>query len=201
MDWAISARDAYTAIGKAYEESRRRPILVADLAVFGPKALDIGSGRGAQPAYLEAEHPYVVHCDLSPELIPQGSEAVLCEATMLPFRSGAFDVVYAVAVFHHLPPDALARAVAEGLRVGRRLVATTWLLPGGGGERREIAWRWRSRAVRIYYVYGLSDLASAVSAAGGRPLMLTYLRRGRRLNSLVLAERIGPLNAQGQKKK
>ncbi|MGC9118775.1 MAG: class I SAM-dependent methyltransferase [Thermoproteus sp.] len=189
MDWALAARDAYRAIAEAYEASRRRPLPTADIADFGDRALDLGSGRGAQPAYLEAAYRYVVHCDLAPELVPRGSEAVLCEATALPFRDGAFDVVHAVAVYHHLPPGVLGRAFAEALRVGDAVVATVWDLPGSGGVAKLVPWRWRGEALRVYYAYGIRDLAGAVFAAGGELAGAGYMRRGRRLNAFVVALR------------
>ncbi|MCI4464722.1 MAG: class I SAM-dependent methyltransferase [Thermoproteus sp.] len=189
MDWALAAREAYRAIAEAYEASRRRPLPTADIANFGDKALDLGSGRGAQPPYLEASYRYIVHCDLAPELVPRGSEAVLCEATALPFRDGAFDVVHAVAVYHHLPPGVLGAAFAEALRVGGAVVATVWSLPGGGGAVRRVPWRWRGEALRVYYVYSLRDLASAALAAGGRLVALGYMRRGRRLNAFAVVLR------------
>jgi len=70
MDWAKIARDAYLAIGREYGATRRRPMPMADFADFGPRALDVGAGSGAQQAYLEHEHPYVVHCDLDRGLMP-----------------------------------------------------------------------------------------------------------------------------------
>ncbi len=190
MDWAVKSREAYRAIHGAYEGSRRSPLLTADLAPRGVKALDLGSGRGAQPRYLESEYPYVVHCDLAQELIPPGSEAVLCEATMLPFRDGSFDVIHAVAVYHHLPPIALTAALREAVRVGRLLVATVWALPGGGGVMRVIPWRWRAEADRVYYVYSIADLINSAAVAGAKVLSIGYMRRGRRLNVFLVAERI-----------
>ncbi|MEZ0248982.1 MAG: class I SAM-dependent methyltransferase [Thermoproteus sp.] len=192
MDWATRARDAYRAIYRAYEESRRRPLPTADLADLGRRSLDLGSGRGAQPAYFDWEYPYTIHCDLAPELVPRGSEAVLCEATALPFRDGAFDVVHAVAVYHHIPPEGLRKALDEGLRVGRRLVATVWILPRGRGSGAplQIPWRWKAEAVRIYYDYSLKDLIDVVVSAGGEVLSAGYMRRGRHLNAYVLAKRI-----------
>lgn len=190
MDWAAKSREAYRAISRAYRESRKTPLPTADIAQFGVKALDVGSGLGPQPRYLETEYPYVVHCDLAEELVPPGSESVLCEATMLPFRDRSFDVVHAVAVYHHLPPSALTTAIREAVRVGRRLVATFWLIPGGGGSPRLIPWRWRAEAVRVYYAYTISDLVDAIASAGAKALSVGYIRRGRRWNLFAVVERI-----------
>lgn len=196
MRWAVEAREAYRRIAAAYEESRwrRQPMPAADFGALGRRALDVGAGRGAQPEYLEAEHPYVVHCDLAQEMLPRRcSDCLLCEATLLPFRESSFDVVYAVAVYHHLPRDALAAAVAEALRVGRSLVATVWAprrwRGRGSAGVHEVPWRWRGDAVRIYYEYPPGDLLEAVQRAGGRALAAGYLKRGE-YNAFVVAQRI-----------
>lgn len=183
MDWAKIARDAYLAIGREYGATRRRPLPVADFANFGPKALDIGSGTGAQPAYFEHEHPYVVHCDLDRRLMPRG-DSVECEAAMLPFRDGAFDVAYLVAVIHHMPPHAAAEALAEARRAARRAVATVWQ-PSRGHEAAPGIYEvpWGARATRIYYRYSPQDL---LRIAPTRPLSMGIIRKGKQLNHYVL---------------
>ncbi|MFN7105812.1 MAG: class I SAM-dependent methyltransferase, partial [Pyrobaculum sp.] len=77
MDWAKAARGAYLAIGREYQATRVRPLPVADIANFGERALDVGSGRGAQPLYFEHQHRHVVHCDLDRRLLP-GGDSVEC---------------------------------------------------------------------------------------------------------------------------
>ena len=185
MEWAKRARDAYLAIGEEYEATRRRPLPVADFADFGWRALDVGSGRGAQPKYLEHEHRLVVHCDLDRRLTP-GGDSVECEATMLPFRDGAFDVAYLVAVIHHMPREAAATALREAKRVARHVVATVWAPRRWRG--REVApgaWEvpWGAKAVRAYYQYALRDLAELAPAP---PLALGAMRRGRQLNFFIV---------------
>ncbi|MEZ0318513.1 MAG: methyltransferase domain-containing protein [Pyrobaculum sp.] len=183
MEWARRTREAYLAIGRDYEATRTRPLPVADFGRLGEKALDVGAGRGTQPLYLETEHKWVVHCDLDKRLLPSG-DVLECEASMLPFRDGAFDVAYLVAVVHHMPRDAAARALAEAGRVARRVVATSWL-PDRGREVRPSVWEvpWGHKAVRTYYLYVVEDLAALVPR---RPLSLGVLKRGRQLNYYVV---------------
>ncbi|MCU7788010.1 class I SAM-dependent methyltransferase [Pyrobaculum sp. 3827-6] len=185
MWWAKEAREAYISIGEEYEATRRRPLPVADFATFGNKALDVGCGRGAQPRYLEHEHGFVVHCDLDRRMTP-GGDSVECEATMMPFRDGAFDVVYLVAVIHHMPRDAAALALREARRVGRVAVATVWALEVWRG--REIApgvWEvpWGGKARRIYFQYRLEDL---LAVAPTRVLSAGVMRRGRHYNFYIV---------------
>ncbi len=183
MDWAKIARDAYLAIGREYGPTRRKPLPVADFARFGPRALDVGAGTGAQPAYLEHEHPYVVHCDLDRRLMPHG-DSVECEATMLPFRNGAFDVAYLIAVIHHMPPHAAAKALAEAKRTARRAVATVWQ-PSRGREAAPGIYEvpWGARAIRIYHQYGIHEL---LKIAPAKPLSIGTLRRGKELNHYII---------------
>ena len=156
---------------------------MADFARFGPRALDVGAGTGAQPAYLEHEHPHVVHCDLDRRLMPHG-DSVECEATMLPFRDGAFDVAYLIAVIHHMPPPAAARALAEAKRVARWAVATAWQ-PDRGREVAPGVYEvpWGDRAARIYYQYGVLELFRLAST---KPLSAGVLLRGSHLNYFIL---------------
>ena len=185
MEWARRAREAYLAIGEEYEATRRRPLPVADFGELGPRALDVGAGRGAQPLYIEWAHGFVVHCDLDRRLLP-GSDSVECEATRLPFRDGAFDVAYLVAVLHHMPREAAGEALREAKRVARRVVATVWAPPKWRG--REVGrgvWEvpWGDRAVRVYFQYELGDLAEV---APSPPLSMGVLKRGGQYNFYIL---------------
>ncbi|MFN3804768.1 MAG: class I SAM-dependent methyltransferase [Pyrobaculum sp.] len=183
MDWAKAARNAYLAIGGEYQATRTRPLPVADLADFGERALDVGSGRGAQPLYFERQHRYVVHCDLDRRLTP-GGDSVECEANLLPFRDGAFDVAYLVAVLHHMPKEAAAVALREAKRVAAAAVATVWR-PDRGREVAPGVWEvpWGRRAARLYYVHRLEELAEL---AGVRPISLGLMKRGRHHNFYIL---------------
>ncbi|MFN7106486.1 MAG: class I SAM-dependent methyltransferase, partial [Pyrobaculum sp.] len=103
-----------------------------------------------------------------------------CEATLLPFRDGAFDVAYLVAVLHHMPKEAAERALGEGKRVAAAVVATVWR-PDRGREVAPGVWEvpWGHKAVRLYYVYSLGDLAEM---AGREAVSLGVMRRGRQHN-------------------
>lgn len=91
------------------------------------RILDAGCGTGYLAAGLRRARPdlTVVACDLSEGMLGNARAAgahplVQADATLLPFADGAFDLVVARGVLHHLPE------VAAALREWRRVLA-----PGG----------------------------------------------------------------------
>ncbi len=107
---------------------------VAELGLRpGQSALDAGCGTGrALPALRAAVGPHgtVIGADLTPEMLRtaadagRGRHALLIEAdaTRLPIRSAAVDVVFAAGLIHHLlDPAAGLREFARVSRPGGRL--------------------------------------------------------------------------------
>ncbi|MGD1002536.1 MAG: class I SAM-dependent methyltransferase [Candidatus Brocadiia bacterium] len=90
----------------------------------GRRALDVGCGTGMLMAALK---PYgsVVGVDSSEGMIAvlrrEGrGEAVVAPVDRLPFEDGSFDVVFCVAVLHHVAePEKVRRAIHEMVRVAR----------------------------------------------------------------------------------
>jgi ubiquinone/menaquinone biosynthesis C-methylase UbiE len=91
--------------------------------------LDVGSGTGRALLALKAAHPQVRCTGIEPsaELRERGYSKGLPRDTLidgdaerLSFRDGAFDIVCAFAVLHHVPRPKLA--VSEMLRVARRAI-------------------------------------------------------------------------------
>lgn len=90
----------------------------------GERVLDAGCGTGYLAAGLRRARPdvLVVGSDLSAGMLGAAREAgagplVQADATRLPFADGAFDLVVARGVLHHLPD------VAAALREWRRVLA------------------------------------------------------------------------------
>ena len=90
----------------------------------GERVLDAGCGTGYLAAGLRRARPdvLVVGSDLSAGMLGNARDAgagplVQADATRLPFGDGAFDVVAARGVLHHLPD------VAAALREWRRVLA------------------------------------------------------------------------------
>lgn len=89
--------------------------------------LEIGSGTGTVLNALARKHPTIQFAGIEPaeELRDQGYRKGLSreqlrngDATNLSFANKSFDLVFAVAVLHHIPNPALA--ISEMLRVARK---------------------------------------------------------------------------------
>ena len=89
------------------------------------RVLDVGCGTGEFSRVLAAGTPgAVVGCDADPELLAVASEhvpVVAGDATRLPVRDGAFDLVACQALLVNLPEPALA--VREFARASSDLIA------------------------------------------------------------------------------
>lgn len=102
----------------------RRADLLGGLAGGGP-VLDVGAGTG-RLATLLAPSRRVVASDLSGGMIrkaPDSLTRLQCSASAIPFRDGAFALVYTVAALHHI---AGAGPIGPAIREMWRVTA-----PGG----------------------------------------------------------------------
>ncbi len=136
-------RDKWTAphSGAHYESARfssKRAaerdvrIVAALLRIHGVHGavLDAPCGTGRMQATLASFGRPVTGVDFSAAMLAHVHTTRLARASIehLPFQDGAFDVVVSCRFLHHLHErDELARAVAELVRVSRRLVvASVW---------------------------------------------------------------------------
>jgi len=102
---------------------RKRARLIGAL-LRGGRGLDVGCGTGALMAALK---PFgrITGVDNSEGMIAvlrrEGrGEAVVAPVDRLPFAEGSFDVVFCVAVLHHVAePEAVRRTIHEMVRVAR----------------------------------------------------------------------------------
>ncbi|MEW5810773.1 MAG: methyltransferase domain-containing protein [Actinomycetota bacterium] len=104
---------------------------VAD--VVDPRILELGAGHGALSRRLLDWHPSarVTVTDVEPDSVariaselgshPRGTVAQM-DATALDVADGAFDLAVFALSFHHLPPDAAVRVLAEGTRAATTLL-------------------------------------------------------------------------------
>jgi len=99
-----------------------------------PRILELGAGHGGLSAKLLEMHPTarVTVTDVEPQSVaaisagPLGSDeratVAVVDATEIDSADGSFDLAIFALSFHHLPPAAAARVIAEGTRVADRLV-------------------------------------------------------------------------------
>ena len=89
------------------------------------RILDVGCGAGLTDGFLSSRRSGVVGVDPSVELASRAQASNASTAHLagdglrLPFRSGSFDVVFAICVLHHVPPVRWEEFVAEMARVAR----------------------------------------------------------------------------------
>ena len=86
----------------------------------GDVIVDLGCGSGRSIVWNHASGATIVGIDVAPyfahEALERG-DLVLGDLRRLPFADGTFDKAYALDVFEHLSPDALAAVLAEIARV------------------------------------------------------------------------------------
>ena len=120
-DWAGGPEQVYAPLARAL-------VAAAPLPLAGGRVLDLGAGTGvAGQAALAAGAVRVGAADLAVAMLRRGAPAqhpVVADATALPFRDQAFDLVVAAFCLNHLSgPGA---ALREARRVGRGLAASTF---------------------------------------------------------------------------
>lgn len=114
-------RDAFHPAVEAYVSARLAWLRQHVPLDTGTRVLDVGSGEGRFAAHL-ARICDVVAADFSQAQLSRNPVAkrVRGDARRLHFRDGAFDLVFAHAVLHHV--DDPAGTVSEMARVSRRWV-------------------------------------------------------------------------------
>jgi len=106
----------------------------AGLSFAGQRVLDVGCGLGGKSVAFAERGLQVVGVDLSPENVRAGSgfarkrrthvDFMAADATVIPVRSGSFDVVISTDTFEHFPkPEASLSEMHRVLHKGGTLVA------------------------------------------------------------------------------
>jgi SAM-dependent methyltransferase len=125
----------FDSIAAVYDESlpehvvehylRKRAAFIVAHCPRG-RGLDVGCGTGTLAARLAQAGYQMTGADPSDGMLEimrtrhPSVEAVRGDGTALPFGDGRFDLVYCVAVMHHVAdPDAVRQTLAEMVRVAR----------------------------------------------------------------------------------
>lgn len=129
----ISALDRMgTCVGLHDKNARIALAAVADIP--HPRILEVGAGHGKLSARILELHPTatVTISDLDPTSVANISAGELganprvrtqvVDATAIAADDDSYDLVVFALAFHHLPPRAACRAIAEATRVGKRFL-------------------------------------------------------------------------------
>ncbi|MCG5432850.1 class I SAM-dependent methyltransferase [Mycobacterium sp. MYCO198283] len=122
--------------GRVFGHHQRFAHLVLDLVadIPDPRILELGAGHGAVSRLLLDAHPTarLTVTDLDPVSVAALANSELwrdervsvrtMDATAIDAPDGSFDLALFALSFHHLPPAAAARALAEGTRVADTLL-------------------------------------------------------------------------------
>lgn len=102
--------------------------------VAGKRIIDFGCGSGANTALLANRGAHVWGVDISEDLIrlaqrrmqvsgrADGAQFIVGSAHDLPFPDGSIDVVFGIAILHHLDLQLVSREVHRVLRPGGRAI-------------------------------------------------------------------------------
>ncbi|MFL6085628.1 MAG: class I SAM-dependent methyltransferase [Mycobacterium sp.] len=121
-----------TRTGQHEKNARTALDVVADIS--NPRILELGAGHGKLSAKILELHPTaaVTVSDLDATSVATiaagdlGAHPRVCtqvvDASAIGADDDSYDLVVFAAAFHHLPPAAAVRAIAEATRVGRRFL-------------------------------------------------------------------------------
>jgi SAM-dependent methyltransferase len=114
---------------KLFTAVKAELLLLAAGRLLGPPAnlsvLDVGCGPGLTDVFLTGKFGSVAGVDISPRMVecarqanPSASYDVY-DGTRLPFRTGSFDLAFAICVLHHVEQPDRPSFAAEMARVTR----------------------------------------------------------------------------------
>jgi SAM-dependent methyltransferase len=161
---------------------RKRTAFITSVSPSGSRVLDVGCGTGALAVRLAGTGYDVTGIDPSDGMLDvlrrrnTPVAAVLGSGTELPFATDSFDLVYCVAVMHHVAdPDDVRATLVEMTRVSR---------PGG----RVLIWDhnprnpyWGPLMARVPQdtgeerLIGEQEIFQGLNAAGGRVIEARHL--------------------------
>lgn len=102
----------------------------------GESVLDLPCGAGRLQPFLQDRGHRIAQGDGALAMLREvdargrrGGISVQADALQMPFADGAVDGVVMFRFLHHLPPEAMGRALAEAGRVARRFVVVSFFHP------------------------------------------------------------------------
>ncbi|KAI9192943.1 S-adenosyl-L-methionine-dependent methyltransferase [Polychytrium aggregatum] len=167
--------NVYDAIAPHFSATRYKPWPVVDDFLKGlqPGSLgaDVGCGNGK---YLGVNPSVLTLGSDRGELLQfvkeRGFEAMICDNSSLPYRSGAFDFVLSIAVIHHFStPERRLNAIQELVRIlrpGGQLLIFVWAFEQQGRrkfEKQDVFVSWQMNKRVYYHLFTKGELDELVS--------------------------------------
>ena len=126
--WAGEFGDAYTERNRGAGAARERFWRALLEECPARRVLEVGSNLGANLTWIASDERLALGIDVNLTALGKLREAapaargVAAAGRTLPFRDGAFDLVFTIGVLIHQPPETLPTVMAEIVRCSRRFV-------------------------------------------------------------------------------
>ncbi len=168
----------------------------------GERVLDLGCGHGRLINLFDGLKIDYHGLDHSGELIEAakrrfpGHSFQVGDVRQLPYSDALFGSVWLIALLHHLPPSASAKAIKEACRVVRpsgKVIITvwqphfSWLKNWRRHGRRSFFKKWGGQSWLYYYFFKPEELKKLVESLGLAILEEGFLVKGKRRNYFIIA--------------
>lgn len=216
-------KDDYNNIADDFSATRQniwpemKPLF--DYIKRGDKALDLGCGNGRCVEAIREKGGLYWGVDNSDNLIkiarnkyPNG-KFLAADALDLPFENEFFNIIYSIAVLHHIPSKNLRRKfmseAKRALKPGGFFILTVWkpkdkqeislflrhlmlkILSRSKMDFRDVSEPWSDRAERYYHCFSIRELKGLAHETGWQIIKSGLIKneRGNRNNIYLVAKK------------
>lgn len=217
-------RDDYNHIAEDFSNTRHRAWeeigFLFDYIKSGDKVLDSGCGNGRYLPLIKEKNGQYFGIDNSEELIRiaksryLGENFQVADVLALPFEYNFFDIVYSIAVLHHIPSKELRlKFFEEAKRVLKKdglLTLTVWklkrwqerflllkynilrVLGKSKLEKNDLFLLWQNKIPRYYHFFSETELTGIVKQAGLEILKCGVIKneKGNRQNLYIVLKKV-----------
>ena len=213
-------KEFYNKVSESFSLTRQRiwpefKVLIKKLSKGKEKVLDFGCGNGRFSEIFEKDQ--YIGVDISFKLIEMAQKKypeknfLVIDGLKLPFKDNSFDLVIAIAVFHHLPSKKLRikvlKEIKRVLKNDGKLLLTVWYL-----LEKPYIWKlilkfafkkifkknkmdffdiylpWQNKYLRYFHLFSKRDLKKEIQEAGFLVEKIFILKKGMQKNLVVIAK-------------